>query len=89
MGSVRLGRAGGATGRGGGQQVDLLASEITASRRGVEPVVRRVGQLWLRLHGIAGPVEVDWEDINLQDLVEEAKAGLYQAQTEQIRRETT
>lgn len=71
------------------QQADLLTSEITAIRRGVEPVVRRVCQLWLRLHGIAGPVEVDWEDINLQDLVEEAKAGLYQAQTEQIRRETT
>ena len=61
------------------QQADLLTSEITAIRRGVEPVVRRVCQLWLRLHGIAGPVEVDWEDINLQDLVEEAKAGLYQA----------
>ena len=26
-------------------------------------------------------VQVQWEDINLQDMVEEARAGLYQAQT--------
>ena len=84
-----LGLSWSSTERMSAQQADLLTSEITAIRRGVEPVVRRVCQLWLRLHGIAGPVEVDWEDINLQDLVEEAKAGLYQAQTEQIRRETT
>ena len=84
-----LGLSWSSTERMSAQQADLLTSEITAIRRGVEPVVRRVCQLWLRLRGIAGPVEVDWEDINLQDLVEEAKAGLYQAQTEQIRRETT
>ena len=82
-----LGLSWSSTERMSAQQADLLTSEITAIRRNVEPMVRRICQLWLRLHGIAGDVDVDWEDINLQDLVEEARAALYQAQTEQLRKE--
>ncbi len=69
------------------QQADLLTSEITAIRRSVEPAVQRVCELWLRLHGYEDRVEVDWEDINLQDIVEEAKAGLYRAQAEKLKEE--
>lgn len=71
------------------QQADLLTSEITAIRRSLEPTVRRVCQLWLRLHGWPEELEVEWEDINLQDLVEEARAELYHAQAEQIGKENT
>ena len=67
------------------QQADLLTSEITAIRRSVEPALERVGELWVRLHGFGGGVKIDWEDINLQDIVEEAKAELYRAQAEKIR----
>ena len=67
------------------QQADLLTSEITAIRRSVEPALERVGELWVRLHGFGGGVKIDWEDINLQDIVEEAKAELYRAQAESIR----
>ena len=59
------------------QQADMMTSEITAIRRSLEPVVERVCELWLRLHGYDSRVEVDWQDINLQDLVEEARAQLY------------
>ena len=59
------------------QQADMMTSEITAIRRSLEPVVERVCELWLRLHGYDSRVEVDWQDINLQDLVEEARAELY------------
>ncbi|MBQ5788123.1 MAG: serine/threonine protein phosphatase, partial [Oscillospiraceae bacterium] len=69
------------------QQADLLTSEITAIRRSVEPVLCRIAELWLRLHGYSDEVEIVWEDINLQDLVEEARAALYQAQAEQLRKE--
>lgn len=69
------------------QQADLLTSEITAIRRGVEPVLRRVCELWLELHGFEGRAEIIWEDINLQDLVEEARAALYRAQADKLRRE--
>ena len=68
------------------QQADLLTSEITAIRRSVEPALERICELWVRLHGFGGGVRIDWEDINLQDIVEEARAELYRAQAEEIRR---
>ena len=37
------------------------------------------------LHGFDRRVTVDWEDINLQDLVEEARAELYREQAEELR----
>ena len=82
-----LGLSWSSTERMSAQQADLLTSEITAIRRGLEPTVRRVCQLWLRLHGWPEDLEVEWEDINLQDLVEEARAELYHAQAEQIGKE--
>ena len=64
------------------QQADMMTSEITAVRRSLEPVVERICLLWLRLHGFGGGVRVEWDDINLQDIVEEARARLYRAQAE-------
>ena len=69
------------------QQADLLTTEITAIRRAVEPALCRVAELWLRLHGFGPKAEIVWEDINLQDMVEEARAQLYLAQAEKLRRE--
>ena len=60
---------------------------MTAIRRTVEPALCRVAELWLRLHGFGGEAEILWEDINLQDIVEEAKVELYRAQAEKLRRE--
>jgi hypothetical protein len=82
-----LGLSWSSTERMSAQQADLLTSEITAIRRSLEPVLLRVAELWLRLHGFDDGVELEWEDINLQDMVEQARAGLYAAQAEQIRRE--
>ena len=69
------------------QQADLLTTEITAIRRSLEPVVERICEMWLRLHGYDHRVTVEWEDINLQDLVEEAKAQLYREQALALRYE--
>ena len=69
------------------QQADLLTSEVTAIRRSLEPALLRVSELWLRLRGCDSRAELEWEDINLQDLVEEARADLYRAQAEELRRE--
>ncbi len=82
-----LGLSWSSTERMSAQQSDLLTSEITAIRRCVEPALCRTAELWLRLHGFAEKAEIVWEDINLQDIVEEAKAELYRAQAEKIRRE--
>lgn len=62
------------------QQADMLTTEITAIRRTLTPVVERVCRLWLRMHGYGCAFEVAWDDINLQDEVEEARAALYRAQ---------
>ena len=69
------------------QQADMMTSEITAIRRSLEPVVERICELWLRLHGYVDKVTVDWEDINLQDLVEEARAELYRQQARTVQME--
>jgi hypothetical protein len=70
------------------QQADIMTSEITALRRTVTPVVEKLCRLWLRMHGADCPFTVDWEEINLQDQVEEAKAELYRRQAEKLGKET-
>ena len=66
-------------------EADLLTSEITAIRRSLESAVERLCELWLILHGFRQQVLVDWEDINLQDEVEEARAALYLQQARKLR----
>ena len=83
-----LGLSWSSTERMSAQQADMLTTEITAIRRAVEPALCRTAELWLRLHGVGERVEIVWEDINLQDMVEEARAELYWAQAEKLRRET-
>ena len=70
------------------QQADILTSEITAIRRSITPVVERICALYLRLNGLDGRFEVVWDDINLQDIAEEAQAEYYMAQAEKLRAET-
>lgn len=81
-----LGLSWSSTERMSDQQADILTSEITAIRRSLEPVVERICEMWLAVHGFGGGARVEWEDINLQDQVEEAQADLYRAQAEKIRR---
>lgn len=80
-----LGLSWSSTERMSAQQADLLTTEITAIRRTLTPVVERVCRLWLRMHGYGCGVEVMWDDINLQDQVEEARAGLLREQARKLR----
>ena len=66
------------------QQADMLTSELWALRRTVEPVLERICELWLCLNGRRQRPKIIWEDICLQDLVEEAQADLYRAQAQQL-----
>ena len=66
------------------QQADLLTSELWAIRRAVEPALERICELWLRLNGFSCTPTIVWDDICLQDLVEEAHAALYRAQAKQL-----
>lgn len=66
------------------QQADLLTSELWSLRCTVQPVLERVCELYLALEGYGGQAELLWDEISLQDTVEEARAGLYRAQTAQL-----
>ena len=79
-----LGLSWSTTERMSSQQADILTSEIDAIRRSVEPVVERVCELWLRLHGYDSRLEVVWDVVNLQDEDMAAKAELYHAQARSL-----
>ena len=85
-----LGLSWSCTERMSAQQADL-ADNVSSGRmrRAVEPVLLR------HLHAVAAGCtaggcapEIVWDDISLQDLVEEAQADLYRARTEQLRKGT-
>ena len=82
-----LGLSWSSTERMSSQQADILTSEITAIRRSLDPVVERICELWLKLHGYDSRVEVIWEPVNLQDEEMEAKAALYRAQAQSLESE--
>lgn len=69
------------------QQADLLTSELWALRRSVEPVLRKICRLWLRLEGFSDEMEIVWDEISLQDTLDEAHARLYRAQALQLEEE--
>ena len=69
------------------QQADLLTSELWALRRAVEPTLQKICNMWLRTQGLSEETAIVWDEITLQDTVEEAHAGLYRAQTRQIEEE--
>lgn len=69
------------------QQADLLTSELWAIRRAVEPALERICTLWLRLNGFGCAPRIVWDDISLQDLVEEAQAALLRTQASKLSRE--
>lgn len=82
-----LGLSWSTTERMSSQQADILTSEIDYYRRALNKSVMQLLDIYCRLHGIDEQFDIVWENINLQDEVELAKAGLYSAQAEKIREE--
>ena len=85
---VMLGFSWSTTERMSSQQADMITSELTAIRRSLTPVVRRICDLWLSLHGFRRDYEIVWDDINLQDAEGDAHAELYRAQAEYYRNQS-
>ena len=67
------------------QQADILTSELWAIRRTVQPAVEKICRTYLALEGLDNRLEIEWDDISLQDITEEARAELYRAQAEKNR----
>ena len=69
------------------QQADILTSELWAIRRTVEPALEKICRTFLALEDLDNRITIEWDDISLQDITEEAKADLYRAQAEKYRAE--
>lgn len=69
------------------QQADLLTSELWALRRTVGPAMEKICRTYLALEGLDPEVEILWDDISLQDMIQEAQAEVYRAQAEKYRAE--
>ena len=51
--------------------------------------MRKICQTYLALEGLDNRVEIEWDDISLQDITQEAQAALYRAQAEKYLAETS
>ena len=49
--------------------------------------MRKICQTFLALEGLDNRVRIEWDDISLQDITQEAQADLYRAQAEKYRAE--
>ena len=81
-----LGLSWSSTERMSSQQADVLTSELEAYRQLLTPVIKKICTVFLRGNGYHCGVKVVWDDITLQDEVEQSRAQLYRAQAEKIKR---
>lgn len=75
-----LGLSWSSTERMSSQQADILTSELEYYRRCLESSIRRICELYMKLEGRYCDLTVEWDNINLQDEVELARARLLNAQ---------
>ena len=62
----------------------MLTSELEYYRSILNGCIRKICRTWLMLNGFVNDFEIVWDNINLQDEVELAKARLLNAQAMQI-----
>ena len=66
------------------QQADILTSELEYYRCILNSAVRKICDIYFRLNGIKTDFEIVWDNINLQDEVELARARLLNAQAQKL-----
>lgn len=69
------------------QQADVLTTELEAYRRTISPVIKKIGEAYLKSLGIYREVSVEWSEITLQDETQSAQARLYNAQADNLLKE--
>lgn len=70
------------------EQADILTSELRSYRAVLTPVICKIANALLLAEGHAPQATVIWNDITLRDETELARADLYRAQAEKLRKET-
>ncbi len=81
-----LGLSWSTTERMSSQQADILTSELEYYRRCLDGIINRLCTVYLKLGGYRDSVKIVWDNINLQDEVELARARLYNAQAKKTER---
>lgn len=76
-----LGLSWSTTERMSSQQADALTSELESYRRILTPVISKICRMYLASRGEDPRFEIIWDDITLQDEVEQSRARLYRAQS--------
>lgn len=66
------------------QQADLFTSELEYYRRLLNPIIRKILNMWMLSKGIFTDYQINWNDINLQDRVQIANARLLEARALEI-----
>ena len=79
-----LGFSWSSTERMSAQQADILTSELEYYRRILDSTIRKICDMYFRLNGIKTDFDIVWDNINLQDEVELARARLLNAQAEKL-----
>jgi hypothetical protein len=64
------------------QQADMLIAKVEGIRRCATSSLQKLAALRQQIRGKRGPVSIEWEVVNLQDAVEQAKARLLEAQAD-------
>ena len=79
-----LGLSWSSTERMSSQQADILTSELEYYRRILNSAITKICDTYFKLNAVNTRFEIVWDNINLQDEVELAKARLLNAQAMQI-----
>lgn len=69
------------------QQADILTSELASYQSLLTSVIGQICRTFLRMRGSGADIRVEWEDINLQDRVEEANVRLTEAKAKLLEKQ--
>lgn len=69
------------------QQSEILSSELEAYRRILNPIIKQICDMWLKLHGISEDYSISWDKIDLKDHVQIANARLLNARAQEIEKQ--
>ena len=83
-----LGLSWSTTERMSGRQADILTTELEFYRRQLESSIRRICDLFLKMEGFSADYTIEWDNIDLQDEVELARARLLNAQADELLKRT-
>ena len=79
-----LGLSWSSTERMSGRQADILTTELEFYRRQLEGSIRKICSMFLKTEGFSTDYKIEWENIDLQDEVELARARLLNAQADAL-----